>query len=400
MNSIVIVSKDILMTDYLPTYGNGYWKTPNIDELAKKGTVFDRHYSAAASTVMSFMGMVTGKYPYQFDRKVYKHEKEYVGHTIFDTIIEHGMQPHIVWSDNYMLDTKPYANCWKNVTFHTRDINQPVGPHLPDEIPLEVDEAKTRRTMDKIYEAINEVPVDNAFLWIHLPHVILGRTCYGGDIDLFDEIIGYIRKRYGDDNIYITADHGNMNGKKGKYAYGFHVYEPVMHIPFITPKIENMDHVEWPTSNTQLEEIIFKKHVSKPEYVLCESTYYLQPNRRTALVCGDYKLIRNKLTNTEEMYDVIYDKTEERNLLNKIDFDKERNKKFVQKEVYFYPKVDRIDEEYKHLKELMDSVWRMGTPKEERKARRKYWLIKNVLPKINKINIFKKKQPKKVVRKS
>ena len=33
--------------------------TPNIDELAKKGTVFNRHYTAAASTAMAFTSMAT-----------------------------------------------------------------------------------------------------------------------------------------------------------------------------------------------------------------------------------------------------------------------------------------------------------------------------------------------------
>lgn len=39
-DSTVLLSKDILMPAYLPIYGNKYWETPNIDELASKGTVF------------------------------------------------------------------------------------------------------------------------------------------------------------------------------------------------------------------------------------------------------------------------------------------------------------------------------------------------------------------------
>lgn len=396
-NRVVIISKDALMTDYLPTYGNAYWETPNIVELASKGTVFMRHYTAAPSTVMSFLGMITGMYPYEFDRKEYRHEKEYTGHTIFDTAVKMGMSPHVVWSDSYMLDV-PYGNCWKGVEFHTRDINQPVGPHLPDEEPLVEDEAKTRRTMAKIFDAINEVPLDNVFLWIHLPHVILGRTCYGGDIDLFDEIVGYCRNRYGDECIYVTADHGNMNGEKGKYAYGFDVYEPAIKIPLITPQINETDSIMFPTSNTQLEEIIFDKHVKCLDYVISESTYYLQPNRHTALISGNYKLIRNKYEKTEELYDVVYDKTEERDLTQKLCFDTDRHRKIVQREVYFYPEVEKIDEIYSRLKSYMDIVWRLGTPKEERNVRVKYFIKRKITPLYRALT--RSKKPLKTVRKN
>ena len=61
--NIVLISKDVLRKDYLPCYGNKYWKTPNIDYLVQNGIVFDRHYTAAPSTAMSFTSMFTGKYP-------------------------------------------------------------------------------------------------------------------------------------------------------------------------------------------------------------------------------------------------------------------------------------------------------------------------------------------------
>ena len=49
---------------YLPIYGNTYCagKTPNIDELASKGTVFEKFYTSAPSTVMAFREIVTGKF--------------------------------------------------------------------------------------------------------------------------------------------------------------------------------------------------------------------------------------------------------------------------------------------------------------------------------------------------
>ena len=49
-NVTFLLSKDCMSCESLPIYGNKYWKTPNIDELANKGTVFRRHYAAGGST--------------------------------------------------------------------------------------------------------------------------------------------------------------------------------------------------------------------------------------------------------------------------------------------------------------------------------------------------------------
>ena len=75
MKNIIFISKDALNKHALPVYGNKYWKTPNIDELAAKGTVFNRHYTAGASTAMAFTSMAIGKYCYETGRKYYKNEE-------------------------------------------------------------------------------------------------------------------------------------------------------------------------------------------------------------------------------------------------------------------------------------------------------------------------------------
>lgn len=76
MKNIVIISKDAMCTDYLPVYGNSFFKTPNIDELARKGTVFLNHYTAAPSTVMSFYSMVTGRYAHETKYELYQKKFE------------------------------------------------------------------------------------------------------------------------------------------------------------------------------------------------------------------------------------------------------------------------------------------------------------------------------------
>lgn len=369
MSSIVLLTKDVLMTDYLPTYGNRYWSTPNISELAKKGTIFERHYAAAPSTAMSFTSMFVGKYPYELDRKKYEHVKDYdQTPTLFDEMAERGYQCHIIWSHNYMTKALPFSRCFggSKTIFHCLDLNQPVGPHIESLDPIVRDDAKAERTLQSVYNEINSLPQERpVFLWIHLPHVLIGRTCYGDDIDLVDRLIGFLRERFGDGSIYISADHGHMNGRKGKWAYGFDVYEPAIRIPLISPRIMGAPHIGFPTSNVQLKELILTRQISRNEYVLSDSAYYGQLHRRLAVITARFKYIFNKLDNSEELYDLDYDPGEEVNLAHLKSWDDDRKRYTNVREVYFYPSWDQAELALESLRAVKSSVWREGTPTEE-----------------------------------
>lgn len=359
---IILLSKDILCAGYLPVYGNKAWKgyTPNLDQLAEKGTVFQRHYTAAPSTAMAFTSMSTGKYPYELNRKNYEHVEEYKDtSTIFQEFRIRGYECHIVWSQNYMAKALPYARCFDSpyTKIHAIDINQPVGPHIKGLNELKSDELKAKKTMDLLYNEIEKLPKSKLFLWIHLPHVILGRDSYGSDMDLFDQLIGFLRERY-NDNIYITGDHGNMNGEKGKWAYGFDVYEKAIHIPFIAPRIDGMDEVSFPTSNIQLKEILLNRKLSRQDYILSDSAYYAQPHRKLAIIKDRYKLIYDKKLKKKELYDIEYDPHEDVNLYEKIAWDIDRKRKVNIKEVYFYPNWKESELALQDLEEIFQRIWK------------------------------------------
>ncbi|MDD4689386.1 MAG: sulfatase-like hydrolase/transferase [Eubacteriales bacterium] len=369
-DSIVLLSKDILMPGYLPTYGNKFWKTPNIDELAAKGTVFYRHYTAAPSTAMAFTSMFTKKYPYQLDRRNYIHVDDLSDtETLFDELEKQGYENHVVWSKNYLTVALPFSNCYGSdkTIFHNLDLNQVVGPHFNHDANIVRNDETARKTVDSILTTIDEVANRNGkvFLWIHLPHVLLGRTSYGDDMDLFDDIVEHLRHKFGDENIFITADHGNMNGIRGKFGYGFDVYESAIRIPLITPKLENVKNVEFPTSNCRLRDIMINRVVPKDEYVISDCAYYAQPNRKLAIIKDDFKYIYNKASQTEELYDLVYDPNETVNLISKNHFDTDRRVSYHKCDIYFYPRWNQVDSVYIQLKRIKDEIWRVGTWKEE-----------------------------------
>ncbi|MBL7070860.1 MAG: sulfatase-like hydrolase/transferase [Candidatus Omnitrophica bacterium] len=363
---IVLISKDILRADYLPAYGNKYWKTPNIDELACKGTIFRRHYVSSPSTGMGFTCMFSGLNAYELERKSFTVVDEFKqAATLFDLLVEKGYACHVLWDEFWWEKIGyPYSKCYgPSTVFHNIKIGQMVGPHKIDK--SEVAEGQGEKTIEKITAEVDSIKDDKLFLWIHLPHVVYGRTAYGSDIDLFDRLVGDIRNRFSDGSIYITADHGHMNCEKGLPIYGFHVYEGAVRIPLITPRIDNMGEVRFPTSNIQLKDIILNKKLARPDYVFCDTQYYAQPHRKLAVIKDNYKYIYNKWDGTEELYDCEWDKNEDVNLLKKKWFDRDRFRWYHTAEIYFYPYYEKAYEYYRLLKAKKDEIWRKSAFLEE-----------------------------------
>jgi len=366
-NRIVLLSKDVLRPDYLTPYGNTYWETENISELAAKGTFFKKHYTSAPSSAMSYTCMFSGLNAYQVERSKYTEVDPFCQTpTLFDILEERGYACHVIWDKRWFENAYRFSRSYgsQNTNFHNLQIEQTVGPHKINAESIQPGD--DTRSIEKVLGALDDsLSCDKVFVWIHLPHVLFGRTGYGSDIDLLDHLVGEIRKRFDDDSIYITADHGHMNCEKGIPVYGAHVYEGAARIPLITPRIEDRTYVDFPTSNIQLKEIILDHKIAQPDYVFCDSQYYAQPNRRLAIIKNNYKYIYNKMDKSEELYDLDWDPLENVNLLEETIRDRDRNKDYFLQEVYFYPFLKTAQEAYSALSKKRREIWREGAFWEE-----------------------------------
>lgn len=367
---IFLFSKDAMSIENLPIYGNQYWKTPNIDALAKKGTVFYNHHTSAASTSMAFSSMLTGEYCHAFEKRkhytaVEPNEKE----SIFSILQKEGYACHIIWSPDYMTGAYPFVREFgdENKTkIHIVEMQQQSGVHRPKNVTLKRNDDLLKLTINKIYAELNSIEDnDKLFIWMHLPHVIRGRCSYGDDIDVVDNILGFVRKKYGDENIYFTADHGHMNMHKNIPGYGFHVYEPTCRVPLIAPRINGIERVDHITSHVDLIRLLLDNEIVKRDYVFVDSQYYAQPNRKLAVIGNRYKYIYNKRSDTEEFYDLKWDPQERFNLLEKERFD--NDKKILRRitELYFYPYWDEVEDNLAGFRAKKDEIWKIGTPLEE-----------------------------------
>ncbi|WP_156196015.1 sulfatase-like hydrolase/transferase [Labilibaculum euxinus] len=356
---ILLISKDTLRTAALGCYGSELWKTKNIDELADKGTIFHRHYTAAATSAMSYSSMFTGKYCHELDRKEFTEVEVFKGESLFRILESKGYACHIFWGESWFQNVVPYTKIYGEKTnFHNLDIEQKVGSERIKRID---EEAVIQETLSKIVDGVLEIIETKVFIWVHFPHVLYGKTCYDSDIEVFDEFVGEMRKHFSDDSIYITSDHGHMNMSKGVPVYGFHLYEGAVKVPLITPRIDGNKTIEFPTSHIQLMDIILEGKIIHNDHVFVDTQYFLQENRKLAVVKDNFKYIFNKRGKKEELYDLEVDPGENVNLLQRQVEEKGRGKLYWLDEIYYYKKWDVVHSVYRDLKAEKDKVWREGS---------------------------------------
>jgi arylsulfatase A-like enzyme len=395
MENKIFITKDAVFRGYLPIYGNSFWKgqTPNIDELASKGNVFKNHYAAAPSTIMSSMCMCTGLFSHESELdRLYTSHLRFSGETIFVKAEELGYECHIIWDikrkTKFKAEEKYYCYGEDTKIHYAPDLSQSVGTHQSYNGTLQRDDKKTDIALRNIENEIKSILVEAkkpVFIWFHVPHVINGRTGYGQDFDVFDKVIGIARKYFDDNGIYISADHGNMNGVRGKVCYGFDVYQPSVLIPFISPRIDDKKTTDELTCNIDIDKIILHNQVPKRELVYSDSAFYAQPQRKLALINERFKYIFNKQDHSEELYDLIYDPNETCNIINDFIYDPDRKIDTPLRELYFYPYWVEAEEARVYFREEKNKIWKEGSFKQEFTPRAKFWIQSHGYHKLKKL---------------
>lgn len=368
--SIVFLTKDAFCADYIPCYGNKYWagKTPNFDELAQKGTVFTRFYTAAPSSAMSYRSMFSGLYPHQDCIKTYGPVPPCETETLFDYARNRGFVCHVMWDDLWM-NYLDYVKCYgEETSFHPiNGLRQGVGFHYQHEGFLVPSKEKELATLKKVEDEMRVLCKSDQkiFLWFHVPHVLNGRVCMGEDMDMHDAILGIIRKHFDDSCIYVSADHGNMNGMRGKLGYGFDVYEQAIRIPLITPRKKGMAVCNDLVSNIDIRHILFDEDcIPSRDIIYSDCAYYTQPQRKLAILWKNYRYIYNKPDRSEELYDIDWDPNQNFNLIPDATYDVDRHVYDISRELYLYPHWNILPSIIENFRAEKNAIWKDLPPYE------------------------------------
>jgi arylsulfatase A-like enzyme/Tfp pilus assembly protein PilF len=240
--NVLLITMDTTRADYLGCFGRTSAQTPNIDRLAREGTVFTRCTTCSPLTLPSHSSIMTGVYPY-----VHGARQNGIGHLA---------------SSNVTL-----AEVLKKAGFATQAavgafvLNAQFGIDQGFEVYHDVKPAvagnplTAQRKGDevcddalKLLQALAGGP--RFFLWVHFydPHHpyesprvndIDSPAAYADEIAFMDTQIGRLLDklralgRERDTLVVLVADHGEGLGEHDELMHGYLLYETTVHAPLI-----------------------------------------------------------------------------------------------------------------------------------------------------------------------
>jgi hypothetical protein len=235
-HDVVLITVDALRADHVSAYGYPRATTPNLDALARQGTLFDAAYCPTPHTSYSLTSLMTGKY--------------------LRPLLALGLGAD---SETWAEDLRRYG--WRTAAFYPPAVFFIDEERFPrfEETHLGFEYAKVEFADPALREEQVARYLDGAsgsaplFLWVHFfephePYVVHpdhlftgGRSAdedaYDGEIATADDGIGRIvrlvRSRRPGPVVMVTADHGEEFGEHGGRYHGTTVYEEQVRVPLV-----------------------------------------------------------------------------------------------------------------------------------------------------------------------
>lgn len=241
--NVLLITMDTTRADRLRCYGHNWIETPNLNELADQGVLFENAYSHVPLTLPAHTSIMTGIVPAQHgvvDNGAYLVPDE------LETMAE------ILKNEGYSTGAVISAAVLKKV------FNLDQGFDYWDEEGLEEQEEKSLLVADRPADQVTDAAIswlnDNHdgpfFLWAHYydphaerrapePYKSIYLIPYDAEIAFMDSEIGRLLARIdelgkGDNTLVIAmGDHGESLGEHGEDTHGLYVYNATQHVPLI-----------------------------------------------------------------------------------------------------------------------------------------------------------------------
>jgi len=240
--NFLLITIDTLRPDRLSCYSSGHQKTPNIDNLASRGTLFLKAFAHTSTTLPSHTNILLGTTPLYHG----VHENSnFIVRDEFLTLAEH--------LKNHGYSTAAFVGAYP--------LDSRFG--LAQGFDVYDDNYDIRRTEQReIGERKAEIVVKNAlewlngqkspwFLWIHCwdPHdpyeppepykTQYEKHPYDGEVAYVDFVLGRLFRHLKENNlsnqtmIIFTGDHGESLGEHDEKTHGFFAYNSTIWVPLI-----------------------------------------------------------------------------------------------------------------------------------------------------------------------
>lgn len=242
IRNVILISIDTCRSDYLSCYGYPRQTTPNIDQVADQGVLFENTISPVPITLPAHCTMMTGTIPpYHGVRNNIGYQLSQSNQTLAEILSTEGFRTAAIVSA-FVLDSK-FGMAQGFESYNDRFVNV---RHA-----LSGDERIGEETTCFALEWLNEHQSEKFFLFLHYydPHddyeapepfaTEYADNSYAGEIAYTDHCIGQVIEKIKEVDLYdsslivITGDHGEMLGEHGELTHTYFVYKSAVKVPLI-----------------------------------------------------------------------------------------------------------------------------------------------------------------------
>lgn len=250
---VLFLVVDTLRADHLGCYGYDAIETPNLDRLAREGTLYEAAITTAPVTLPAVASLMTGAYPVQHgirDNGAFRLGDPWP--TLAERFRDGGYLTAAFVSASLLSSDHGLDQGFGTYDAEMSKSAESYDPLLR-QVPEEGEAAERRadETIDRALAWAGAHPGKDLFLFVHLfdPHLprdpppeyrnrYPGRP-YDGEIAFVDAQVGRLMKgllrgrRPADLFTIVTADHGEGLQDHGEELHGFLLFDEVMRVPLI-----------------------------------------------------------------------------------------------------------------------------------------------------------------------
>ncbi|MBN1356706.1 sulfatase [bacterium] len=251
--NIVIVTADTLRADHLSCYGYPHDISPSIDELARKGTLFEDAVTVIGKTCPAFVSLFTSRFPPETGARRNGIRMRQDMATLAEILKREGYRTGAIVS-NWTLRDK-LCGLKRGFDYYDESFTRHRHTLMRKEKPAEI---VTRNAV----EILGRLSSDDFFLWVHYsdPHspyrfhsdfLLPGfspfekssgwerRRNYASEVHYMDHWIGVFLEKLTRTNglddtfVFFLSDHGESLGEHHYWGHGQNVFQPTLRIPLI-----------------------------------------------------------------------------------------------------------------------------------------------------------------------
>ncbi|WP_437738114.1 sulfatase [Sorangium sp. So ce1335] len=345
--NVLVVSIDSMRAD-MPW--NGYERdiAPRLTAFEKQAVSYTRHYAISSYTSMSVGGFLAGRYPSEVERSGYFFGNYPDSVVMFPELLQKAgvrtMSAHAHFYFDQKAGFRQGFDVYEIVpglsADNTTDRNVTSPGHLELALKMLSDKQNTSGTFFAYFHFLDPHDVYMTHEGIE-PFGKRARDKYDGEVKFTDMHVGKLldfvaQQPWGKDTaIIVTADHGEAFGEHKMYRHGFEVWDVLTHVPLmiqapgITPR-----RIDEPRSSIDLaptileltgappepsfpgKSLVPELHGAKPEPrdVIIDLPRTSDNDRRRALIHGRYKLTAYGDDERFDLFDVVADPGETKDL--------------------------------------------------------------------------------------